>query len=229
MKMQQVRKFVWKKTVIDGLSYEDILRKLSEIQDVCESVRWAENDEDLLLSFFDDSEDDVYAFKDSFTQLSAAAESLYNILSEYDGCEVEIEESFNFFLTGISDGSGMKYLGWDYAEEDYWTICGYDSQIAVTECYKKIMRMKKDEIIQTANRVFRILTAFLDLERRYDYLEAALEMIKGKNEEALRGVRDLERAYEAYEAGGREWDSAEDKALSKAINAFRGGDRVWLM
>lgn len=227
---KNLRKFAFTRSVLSGLSYSDISDKIYDISNDCSSVSWSLHDEEVLLSAFDDSEDYVYAFKESFDLLSSAAERMTEALSEWDSYDDDFGETFDLFLTGISDGTGIRVLGFDTEEEDYYTITSFESHLSRKACYERVMKkFKKDDILHTANRIFRILSGYFDLERRYEYLQAAIDIIKGQTDNALKEVRTLEKAYE--DAEHAEWDSysEECKAYERAVKAFNEYDKVWVI
>lgn len=223
-KEKQTRKLRYSKSLLEKFNYEEICNELYDIQCACDDVRYMVEDEDVLISALGDNEEEAYEFQMMFSDLSAKAEKLSEVLNSY---ELEnVSEYFDQFIVGVSDGAGMNYLAWDTVEEDYFRAVAYETDACIEESQKKLMRMKKEDLISCANKVFRIIIAFLDLKYKYDYLSATLDILNDEQRGLLDMVKNIEEAYEQAEdelfIGSRESTKKLDKLL-KAIP-----ERMWI-
>lgn len=57
-------------------------------------------------------------------------------------------------------GNRYNTLGYDSEEEDYFSLTGYEQELAQTEAGKRLMRMTKAEMISTIGQCFGITLAF---------------------------------------------------------------------
>lgn len=202
-KETQTRKLRYSKCLLEKFNFEEICNDLYEIQEQCDSVRYMVEDEDVLVQALDDNEDEAYEFKMAFRELSAKCETLYENLYHMQNENYYPDSYFDEFFAGVANGSGMKYYAYDVSEEDYYAVTSFEGKICSQEAQKKLMRLKKDELISCANRCFRIMTAYLDLKYRYDYLSAAMQILNDEQKGILDMVKELDVAYE--EADKDDW------------------------
>lgn len=141
---QMKAKQLWyKKTILEEFNLESIRTELYEISDVCGDVRWiAEGDEGTLISALDGDEEEAFEFRMGFAELSAECEQLSDLLSEGYVCEC-----FDDLIIGISDGSGMEYLGYDIYEEDYFKLLScYDQEQGIKEAKTRLKKSTYESI-----------------------------------------------------------------------------------
>ena len=93
-------------------------------------------------------------------------------------------------------GNRYDTVGFDELEEDYYSLTGYDYELAHTEAGKRLMRRTKADMLSMIGQSVGILVAFLDLRQRYDYLKATMDILRDQNTSVLQAVKDLEKAYE---------------------------------
>ena len=224
-KSNQTRKLRYSKSILEKFNYEEIMNKIYEIMEECSNVEYMIDDEDILIDALGGNDEEAYEFKMMFSELSAKAERLHGLLIEYQSDE-EISEYFDQFTAGVSEGSGMRYFAYDQSEEDYYAVTSFEGNICVQEAQKKLMRMTKDNLISCANRVFRIILAYLDIKYKYDYLSATLEILNDEQHGLIDMVKELDRLYNA--ANADEWDCYSDslKAYNKALESVP--ERMWI-
>lgn len=86
------------------------------------------------------------------------------------------------------------------------------------------MRLTKDELIQTAGECFGIAMAFLSVQRRYDYLKAAFDILLDENSSFLQTIKDIDAAYADADRDG--WDSEATRRFEKLTQTLP--DKTWL-
>lgn len=224
-KSAQTRKLRYSKSVIEKFNYEEIVNELYEIMDTCDGIRYTIEDEDVLLDALGGNDEEVYEFRMMFSELSGKAGQLYELLNEYQSDE-EISEYFDEITAGISDGTGLKHFAYDQFEEDYYQVTSFEGNICVQEAQKKLMRMKKDELIARSNRVFRIILAYLDIKYKHDYLSATLEILNDEQHGIIDMVKELNRMYNLADSDGWEYYSESLRNYEKALATVP--ERMWI-
>ena len=127
-----------------------------------------------------------------FAILSGDAESLRNDLFDYD-----VEENFDGFFVavrGAGQGGGLSY--YDDFCGDYFGLESYETRVAEEESRKRLLRLKKTEIIDTAIRCFRIFTAFQSVHQRYQDLKIAIDILKDKHSGFVQITREVNELFE---------------------------------
>ncbi len=221
-KAAKVRMMRYKRPALASMGYDKIREELEEITEACDEIRYYdESDAESLLAAFDGDETEEEEFRMGFFDLSASAYELWEAIEdlcekvEYDDCTVALI------------GNRYNLVGFDYGEEDYYDLCGYDCELANTEAGKRLMRLTKKDMLSTIGQGVGVLTSFLDLRQRYDYLKAALDVVRDENGSILQLLSDIEAAYdEAEKVKFRSHEKATKKfdELTKSLP-----DRVWIM
>ena len=194
-KAEKSRNLRYKKPALAELGYEQITCTLEEIRDVCYDIHWAADDDETLYAFFDNNDEEMWEFKMLFTTLEAEAEYLYNRLLELNCYEDEYQYLFDNCTVALI-GDRFKVVGYDDYEEDYFSLTSFESGLAVTEAGKRIMRMTKAEMITTIGQCLGVVISFLNIQQKYDYLKATLDIIRDENNSILQCVKEIEAAYE---------------------------------
>lgn len=201
---QKAKNLRYKKPVVKGLNLDEINNNLFDIQEECEGIRWYfDGDDDTLINALDGNDDEAYEFKMMFGDLCAECEQMRNDLDEMLWNE-EQQEAFNAWFPAISGGD---MLGWDPYESDYMPLDGgYEDKLAEKESRKRVSRMTKEQILDTAKLSFRIIRSYLGLMSRYDQLKAAMDILRDQNTGYLQMVKRIEELYEkANEDGFYNW------------------------
>lgn len=211
----------YKKSALASLGYDSIVEELYEIQEACSDIRWfVDQGDETLLNAMDGDEDDLFEFKMAFADLDASSEHLlgqigdWAVRDEFDTCTVALI------------GNRYSILGFDCVEEDYYSLCGYDSQLAYSEAGKRLMRKTKAEMISTIGQCLGILITFLNVRQRYDYLKATFDILRDENTSLLRQIKEIDKTYaEAEAVGFQEW-CEETRTFERLLACLP--DRVWI-
>ncbi len=211
----------YKRPALASMGYEKIRYELEAIFEACDEVcYYSEEDADSLLAAFDGDETAEWEFRMGFSELASSAEQLDESMRDlcrqvdYDDCTVALV--------------GNRYLvGYDYEEEDYYSLCGYDSELANTEAGKRLMRLTKKDMLATIGQSVGVLISFLDVRQRYDYLKAALDVVREENNSILQLLSDIEAAYVRAEGAGFSPYRQATQEFDRLVGELP--DRVWLM
>lgn len=191
-KREKARQLRYKKPIVKGINLWTIREKLQEISEECNNVQYYfETDDDTLLNALDGNEDEAYEFRMMFADLCAECEQMYSDLqNEY------VPECFDDFFVAIGASEyGGGLLGWDSYEQDYFGIELSDS-VAEHEIQKRLDRLKKSELIESARACLKVLYAYLGIQNRYDNLKAAMDILKDENTSYLQVVKQIEECYQ---------------------------------
>lgn len=183
-------------------------------------VWYMDQDDETLINALDGNEDDAWEFKMMFSDLACKAENLQHTMGEwivrekYDDCTVALI------------GNRYELVGYDSYEEDYYSLTGYDSELATTEAGKRLMHHTKAEIISIVGQCLGVLIAFLDVRQQYDYLKATMDILRDENTSILKQVKEIEKLYEAAaEESFCAWSPVTEK-LDVMISYLP--DRLWV-
>lgn len=193
---EKARNLRYKKPISKQLNLEHIKDTLYEIQENCEEVRWyVDDDEDSLIDALCGDEDQAYEFRMTFADLCAEVEKMLCDAEQYwnDATFVTI---FNTFFAA-TDKEG-ELLGWDSYEQDYFGIDCFSSY-ANEEASKKLMKLKKENLIYYSSVGLRIVMNFLGLQNRYDNLKSALDILKSQNGGYLHTIKKINELYKKIE------------------------------
>lgn len=207
-KAERARNLRYKKGIAQGFNISEILDELMEISAECDNIRYiAEGDEDTLIAALDGNEEDAYEFRMMFSDLSQESENLYDRLNEE-----YVSEYFDEFFCRVAGGC-MQLLGYDSYEEDYFALTSFESGLAQNESEKRLMKLTKQEILQTAEQCFGVATAFLNVRYKFDYLKATFDILRDENNSFIETIKDIEKAYEKA-------SDDEFNPYSKSTNEF---------
>lgn len=199
-KEQRTRALRYKRPALTSMGYEHIQRELEEIMEACDDVAWFAGDIDALTEALDGSDEEAHEFILACGDLSAKAgmllEQLYEVgeydpegtARQYDDCTVALI------------GNRYDLVGFDTLQEDYYSLTGYDTELAESEAGKRLMRHTKAEMLSIIGQSVGILVAFLDVRQKYDYLQTTLDVLRDENCSVLQVLRDINAAYERAEA-----------------------------
>ena len=196
IKRRKAKQMRYKKAIVKGMNFEYIRDRLWEIQEECENVHWyVDSDDDSLINALDGDEDEASEFRMAFADLCAECERMIEDIGEW--CDQEFQSLFDNFFVAIHAGDDSGYLGWDSYEGDYFGIDYVD--FATKEAGKRLLRMKKEDILQSAGMAFQIAMSFIGLQNRYDNLKAAMDILKDQNTGYLQTIKEIERLYDQIE------------------------------
>lgn len=200
-KAEHSRQLRYRKAALAELGYEQIRDRLYEINDECANIRWImDGDIDTLTNALDGDEEEAYEFRMMFAELSAECEQLWSAIDEYE------EQHFDDCSVALI-GNRFEAVGYDDFQEDYYSLTSYESELAVSESGKRIMRMAKPEMLQEIGRALGIILSFQNVQYKYEYLKATMDILNGENASFLQTIKDIEAAYEkANDDGFHEWE-----------------------
>lgn len=201
-KEQRTRALRYKRPALASMGYEWLDSELSEIEEACNDVAWYAQDDDALIAALDGNDEEAFEFRMMFSDLSSRCSALRSRLYELGRRDEEgTARTYNDCTVALI-GNRYETIGFDTQEEDYYSLTGYDQELAYTEAGKRLMRHTKTEMISIIGQSVGILVAFLDLRHQYDYLKATMDVLRDGNQSILQGVKELEKLYEQA-AGSR--------------------------
>ena len=110
-----------------------------------------------------------------------------------------IPDCFDRFFVAIGAGEDFGgLLGYDSYEQDYFGLSCIDA-FAEDESKKILKRLTKDDLIAAARQCFKVYQSFIALRYRYDYLKAAIDILRDQNTSYLQMVKQIEEMYERAE------------------------------
>lgn len=225
-KAERTRALRYKRPALASMGYEAIIEELWEIQSACDDVQYfLDTDDGSLLNALEDGDEDEEEFRIAFADLSAKAYQLDEQINEQDRYSDDFPRDFNDCTVSLI-GDRYQLVGYDTVEEDYYSLCGYDNNLAVTEAGKRLMRRTKAEMLSTIGQCLGILVAFLDLRQSYDYLKATMDILRDENTSMLQTIKmisdtydrmtDPEATYAENRKAERDFDRILDRLPDKA-------------
>lgn len=212
-RIQRAAALRYKKAALATMGFDTIMSELQEIGEACDNVRWAFDDEEITNPVMDGDEDEGFGYRMEFSDLSADCERLIDQLYDAGG------EMFDDCTVALI-GNRFDLVGYDGYEQDYFSLCAWESERAQTESGKRLMRLTKADMLSTIGRSVGIMMAFYDLRQRYDYLNAAMKVVLDHNLDTLHTVRSIEEAYDAWCDDGCINYSRKYYDLEKACDAL---------
>ena len=178
--MKPSEKPLWKKSMLQTLNLGDIRDYLYEI---------SENGDPF---GYDRDESGYYQdYKELFDELSAGACRLLEALEEWD-----IRENWDDMTVALL-GYKQKVLGYDAAEEDYYSMLNpYSEDYAVEEAVKRIERLPKREMIRIFRIVMTTLVLFYDIKAAHDCLTSIVEELDNRGAILTNKNNEINRLYE---------------------------------
>ena len=206
------------------LSYYDISAAAHDISDDCYDILWQLENDDIILDALDGNEDELHEFKLMFTELTSLCDSLIERVDFF--ANNELYNKVNDFLVGVMCNCNDVYdiTGYDSYEDDYFPLDEYETEWAKKDAHKRLMRLTKAEILDTAGLCMEILLPYLDLQGQYDRLKASYEVVAGDTASLLQKIRDIDEAYRAADKGG--WDEKAAKDYDRLLVGLP--DAVWI-
>lgn len=229
-KEERTRALRYKRPALASMGFEVMRNELWEIQEACANVQYyIDQDEDTLLSALDYNEEEEWEFKMAFASLSAQVDQLLEAIEEnahnfwgesyaqlFDDCTVALL------------GNRFNLIGYDAIEEDYYSLCGYDEQLATTEAGKRLMRRTKVEMIAIIGQCLGILISYLDLRQSYDYLKATMDILKDENMSMLNTIKEIDAAYKRMVDQDATWEARRkaEREFDRLLDCLP--QRAWL-
>lgn len=220
MNQERAKALRYKRSALSTMGYDEITRELDEISEACDDIRWAYDSDDVTQPVMDGDEDDGLGYRMEFSELSALVDSLREQLyqiepQDFDDCTVALI------------GNRFSVVGFDCYEEDYFSLCSYEAELATTEAGKRLMRHTKAEIISQIGQSVGLMMSFYDLRQRFDYIQAALGVLVDKNLETLHMIRGIDEAYSKWDENGCKQYGPELRQLEALTTAMP--EKYWVM
>jgi hypothetical protein len=210
---EKARNLRYKRPAMASLGSECIINELDEIRDACSDVHYyLDSDDDSLLAAMDGDVEEEFEFKIAFAELEGKVENLESALENIGWYEKDGVE-FDDCLVALI-GNRYDVIGFDSVEEDYYSLCDYEEDLAYTEAGERLMRLTKKEMLSRIGQTMGITMAVLDLRQQYDYLKATIDILRGENQSVLKLVKEIDEVYEqasaekfyGYTEAGRRFD-----------------------
>ncbi len=215
-KAYKAKQLRYKKPIARDLNIETIQSELWDMMSACEDIHWYDNDEESLVHALDGDEDEAYEFKMAFSDLEAELEQFQGDLdSEY------VSDYFDVLFPAVKASYAGGYLGFDQYEGDYYGLEPYDYSFAEDEAAKKIMSLTKKEILEAVGQCLKIAYQYMAIRYRYDCLDAAIEILRGKNMERIRVVKGIEEQYLVAEKSSDGFRWKYDKEVQTLDNMLK--------
>ena len=226
-KAERAKALRYKRPALASLGYDAIRQELDEISEACADIHWyIEQNDETLLNALDGDEEEEYEFKVAFAGLETKADQLSEAISEWSRWDEDEFGTTYDDCTVALIGNRYKTLGYDDMEEDYYSLTGYEEDLAHTEAGKRFTRKTKADMIASIGQCVGILIAFLDLRQSYDYLKATMDILRDDNTSLLKVIKEIQSAYETANAEGF---IARNNACIQFDRLLRNlPDKIWL-
>lgn len=210
-KAEKCRNMRYKKPALMDLGYFAVTEKLDEIQEVCGEIHWAYDDDETLINAFDGNDEEAWEFKMAFADLESEAYQLSNRIYEefsYSNAEQEFNDTSVALI-----GNCYNAVGFDDYQENYYALTSFETQLAVTEAGKRVMRKTKAELLASVGQTLGIILAFKNVELKYEYLKATIDIFRDENVSVLQVIKAIEEKYtNLFDENGRldKWYKSKD-------------------
>ena len=221
-KAEKCRNLMYKRSMLADINYMTITDNLYEMQEVCSDIHYAFDDDETLINAFDGNEDEANEFKFSFSDLDYEVERLINNFDEMYGDQDEPEKEFNDMTVALL-GDWFKLLGFDAYRDDYFEFdYVYETENAVEESEKRIMRKTKQQILNDVGLTMSLVLRYIDLKTRYDYLKATIDIFRDENVAVIKLVKSIDEKYRQLfnKADGKlaDYVRSNEKAIAEFDN-----------
>lgn len=184
----------YKRSALSTMGWEFLQGNLSEIQWACDDISASYTPEEIV-DAFDGDEERAWEFQLAFTSLSYKADQLNRAIEEFTDWDDDVGQKYDDCTVALL-GNRYDVLGFDTMEEDYFSLCRYEQDLAETEAGKRIMRWTKKEMISNIGQAMGIHWAFYDLYNQYQSLQTELDILRGESQAILETIKAIESAYE---------------------------------
>lgn len=162
--MEESKRPLWKKSMLQQLNLYDITNALSEIYETGD-----------MYGYNSDQAGYYQEYKELFDELAAGAYSLWEALDTHD-----LQENWDDMTVALL-GYRQTVLGFDTLEADYYHMADpYCEDLAVQEAEKRLLRLTKAELIHLFRTVMTTLVLFFDIKAAYDSLMAVVEELDSR-------------------------------------------------
>ena len=202
--MKRPKRHIARKGMIDKLSLSDINEALYEIADNGDMHGYDGGDE----GYYQD-------YKDEFDNLADGAYRLMEAIEDVD------PEAWNDMTVALL-GDIYQVYGYDAAEYDYFKLAnGYDEDFVVSESYKRLMRMTKDDLLSAFRRVLGVIISYADIKAAHDCLTSIVEELDDRGAILEAKNQQINRIYEDY-------TNTDHRQLDALVNSISPRSRMWV-
>ena len=192
-KAERTRNIRYLRPALAIMQRDAILDELSTISEECESLEYAVDDDEKLMDVFQGDSDEIFEFRMRFSDLASRCNELWESLNEN-----EVNEYFDDFFVG-SIGRGYNVVGYDHFEEDYFHLTAYESLLASDVSKKRLMGLKKNDLINIAGQCIGIMMSMIDIRHDYACLKSTLDILRDERYEIMNCIRSVSEAYDALQ------------------------------
>lgn len=198
--MNQPKRPIWKKSMLQSLGLSSIVDYLCEISDNGDMYGY-EREEDGESGYYQE-------YKELFDDLAGDASNLLDALNEYDMYGgASIKDVWNEITVALL-GETQRVLGFDAVEQDYFGMIDCQENLAVEEAEKKLERLTKHDLIQYFRKVLVILVSFLDIKAAHDCLTSIVQELDEKGALLERKNEKINQIYgDLTGKNGEQFDS----------------------
>ena len=240
-RQERARNLRFKRPACLSLNWNGIREDLNEMVDDIGDAQWMSGAyEALSETFGDDEESLTFEFQVAFSSLAGELEQMYEDMGElqrmqeayfYTEASDEYDDPpqlFDLFFPAIDYTDDL--IGYDIVEHDYYSIDPTFDDYVRRKAKERLKRLTKDQLIDMAGLCMEIARQYMSLRARYDGLNASINILKGRHEEMLKVVRNIEELYDRAEReteGFKHTFSCENyDKLNKALNQLP--ERLWV-
>ena len=216
--MNQSKRPIWKKSILENLTFYDIIGWLDEVGEDGDMYGYERGDS----GYYND-------YKELFDELSAGAYTLEEALGDVND-ELHLGIDYGDESTVWDDvmvamlGPLYTTLGYDVSEYDYFhMVNSWDDNAAQKEAKKRLMRLTKEQLINTVGKVFQIMALFWDLKAAHDCLTAVVDELDYKGAILEEKSDAIDKLYEEYTGKDAEEFEARFEELTKKLP-----QRMWV-
>lgn len=163
MRLEQGKKPLWKKTILQNLNLSDIWDSLQEIHDAGDCYGY---DGDSMGKYYEE-------YRELFNELSLGAYDLFEALNEIEEYDGEAFAGWDDCTVALL-GKTQNVLGYDVVEADYCGMMQDEQEWGVQEAQKRLERLTKKQLISLFRRVMVTIVSYLDIKAAYDTLNAVV-------------------------------------------------------
>jgi hypothetical protein len=217
-RQEKARGVRYRKAALALIQRDSIDDEIYNIATECSELEWAVRDDETLLDVFDGDTDEINDFRLMFSDLGDKCDRLYEALRNG-----YITEHFDDFFVGAL-GSAYQITGYDYVEEDYYSLTRFEAELAQGVSGERLMRLTKDKIIAVAGQCIGVMMCYLDIRHSYSCLKTTFDILRDDRAELLKSVRTVEDAYQKTQ------DDPDDDIARREYESLlsRLPDRVWV-
>lgn len=161
---------MWRKTLLQNLSINDIQTSLEEVSDAGDYYGY---DGSSMGEYYEE-------YRELFNELAMGASDLGDALcqiEEYDGDAFAGWDDCTVALLG----DVWKVLGYDAAEMDYFAALDpWEENQGVKEAEKRLLRLTKAQLIHLFRQVMVALVAYMDIKGSFDTLSAVVNELDSR-------------------------------------------------